>query len=80
MNRSELSRAEKALLDTSQTSLSWPHAVDAASARLNEEWVMPETGSHPAVEGMGQELAALLCAYGMLGEESDRMRGRETEP
>ncbi len=53
--------------------LNWQHALDAAAARVNEKWIIPETGSHPSVDLMGEELAALLCAYGFLTEESDRM-------
>lgn len=44
----------------------------AATARVNEGWELPETRCHPAVE---EELAALLCAYGVLGDEVDRMHG-----
>ena len=50
--------------------LDWREAMRAATARLNEGWELPETRCHSAVE---EELAAFLCAYGMLGDEVDRM-------
>ena len=44
----------------------WHGAVTAAADRINEDWVMPETATHPTIAGMGEELATLLCAYGVL--------------
>jgi len=51
-------------------------ATDIATARLNEGWLLPETGVHPAVAGLAAELAAFLCAYGLLAEEARRGRAR----
>jgi hypothetical protein len=50
--------------------LDWGRAVRAATARLDEGWELPETKCDPAVE---EELAAFLCAYGVLGDEVDRI-------
>jgi hypothetical protein len=50
--------------------LDWGQAVRATTARLDEGWELPETKCDPAVE---EELAALLCAYGVLGDEVGRM-------
>jgi hypothetical protein len=50
--------------------LDWGQAVRAATARLDEGWELPETKCDPAVE---EELAAFLCAYGVLGEEVERI-------
>jgi len=43
----------------------WRHAVCVATALVSENWVLPETAYHPAVTEMGEELAPLLCAYGL---------------
>ncbi len=51
---------------TPSASSDWQQAVSAASGRVNEKWILSLTGSHPAVAGMGEELAAFMCAYGML--------------
>jgi hypothetical protein len=48
----------------------------AAEARLNEVRIEPGTGDHPLVAGAAVELAAELCAYGMLADEVDHMRAR----
>ena len=50
--------------------LDWRHAVRAAAARLDRGWELAETKCDPAVE---EELAAFLCAYGVLGDEVDRL-------
>ena len=50
--------------------LDWGQAVRAATARRDQGWELAETKCDPAVE---EELAALLCAYGVLGEEVDRL-------
>jgi hypothetical protein len=50
--------------------LDWGQAVRAATARLDEGWELPETKCDPAVE---EEFAALLCAYGVLGDEVGRI-------
>ena len=54
----------------------WGQAVCAAAGRLNEAWALPQTTCHPAGAGVEEELAALLCAYGVLTTEVDRMRDR----
>ena len=53
--------------------LDWDEAVRAAAARLSETWIQPDTKHHPVVRGLAQQLAALLCAYGELPGEADRM-------
>jgi hypothetical protein len=50
--------------------LDWDDAVRAAAARLDEGWELSDTKCGPQVE---EELAAFLCAYGMLGEAVERM-------
>ncbi len=57
--------------------LDWKEAVHAAEARLNEVRIAPGTGDHPVVASAAVELAAELCAYGMLADEVDHMRERE---
>jgi hypothetical protein len=56
--------------------LDWPHAVNAAAARLNESWVRPDTTGYMEASGLAVELAATLSAYGMTAAEADHMRGR----
>jgi hypothetical protein len=56
--------------------LNGAQAVDAAEARLNESWVFPDTTGHMVASGLAQELAATLCAYGMVGGEVAQMEHR----
>lgn len=51
----------------------WAMAVRAAAARLGEHFGSPD---HPAVAALATDLAALLCAYGLVEEEIQRMRVR----
>ena len=53
--------------------LDWGHVVDAAAARLEESWVRPDTTGHMLASGLAEELAATLCAYGMVAAEVDHM-------
>ena len=50
-------------------------AVRAAAARLNEGFGLLDPLGHPEVAALAHELAALLCAYSMVGKEVDRMGG-----
>ena len=54
--------------------LDWDHVVDAATARLEESWVRPDNSGHMLASGLAEELAATLCAYGMVAAEVDHMR------
>jgi hypothetical protein len=56
--------------------LDWDQAVRAAKARLNEQCVLPDTMDHPLVADQVAWLAGLLCAYGKLADEVDRMEAR----
>jgi hypothetical protein len=58
--------------------LDWGHAVDAAAARLEESWVRPDATGHMLASGLAGELAATLCAYGMVAAEVDHMHGQES--
>jgi hypothetical protein len=51
-----------------QTSLDWNQAVAVAASLLNLGWELAETRCDPAGSSE-EELAALLCAYGVLGNE-----------
>jgi hypothetical protein len=53
--------------------LDWRHLVDAAAARLDESWVRPDATGHMASSGLADELAATLCAYGMVASEVAHM-------
>lgn len=53
--------------------LDWGHVVDAAAARLEESWVRPDSTGHMLASGLAGELAATLCAYGMVAAEVDHM-------
>ncbi len=55
-------------------SADWKMAVRAAAARLSEH-----LGSRddPVAAALANELAALLCAYGLVDEELERMRARD---
>jgi hypothetical protein len=53
--------------------LDWSHVVDAAAARLEESWVRPDDSGHMLASGLAEELAATLCAYGMVAAEVDHM-------
>lgn len=57
----------------------WDQAMCAAAARLNEGWLLPETGNHPAVAELVWELAALMCAYGLVAEEVGRGPARASK-
>ncbi len=59
--------------------LNWDQAVRAAAARLAEEDVPPDTASDPLLAGHTAWLAGLLCAYGKLADEVDRMQARAYE-
>jgi len=56
--------------------LDWGQAVDAAAARLDESWVRPDATGHMLASGLADELAATLCAYGMVAAEVDHMHDR----
>ena len=60
--------------------LDWSHAVDAAAARLEESWVRPDSTGHMLSCGLAAELAATLCAYGMVAAEVDHMNGHHDAP
>jgi len=57
--------------------LDWGHVVDAAAARLEESWVRPDSTGHMLASGLADELAATLCAYGMVASEIDHMHDHE---
>jgi hypothetical protein len=57
--------------------LDWGHVVDAAAARLEESWVRPDSTGHMLASGLAEELAATLCAYGMVAEEVGHMHDHE---
>lgn len=57
--------------------LDWGHVVDAAAARLEEAWVRPDSTGHMLASGLAEELAATLCAYGMVAAEVDHMHHHE---
>jgi hypothetical protein len=57
--------------------LDWGHAVDAAAARLEESWVRPDSTGHMLASGLAEELAATLCAYGMMAAEVDHMHDHD---
>jgi hypothetical protein len=59
--------------------LDWGQAVDAAAARLEESWVKPDATGHMLALGLADELAATLCAYGMVAAEVDHMHHKEEE-
>ncbi len=60
--------------------LDWDLAVRVAAARLKETYVLPDTAGLPTPAAAVQRLAALLCAYGKLAEEADRMQAHAAEP
>lgn len=60
--------------------LDWGHVVDAAAARLEESWVRPDATGHMLASGLAEELAATLCAYGMVAAEVDHMHDHEDAP
>jgi hypothetical protein len=66
----------KHLLESPPLDLDWDHAIRVAAARLKESWLLPETRNHPAVVALAVELAAFLCAYGLLAEEVRRARAK----
>jgi hypothetical protein len=59
--------------------LDWRLAVRAAAARLNETWGLADATAQPEMMDLAQQLAALLCAYGELPEEVERMEARAGE-
>jgi len=59
-------------LDGPNEALDWNAAVRVATARLNEGWLMPRRKYHPVTAELIEELAAFLCAYGLLAEEVRR--------
>jgi len=56
--------------------LDFAFALDAATARLNEQVFGAEPADPLAESGMRQELASALCAFGELANEADHMRTR----
>ena len=56
--------------------LDWGNAVDAAAARLEEAWVHPDDTGRMLASGLADELAATLCAFGMVAAEVDHMHNR----
>ncbi len=44
----------------------WDEVVCAAATRLNDSWVLPNTRCHAAGAGLEEELAAFMCAFGVL--------------
>ena len=58
----------------------WDHAVRAAAARLAGHDAPPDAPISPLLWGQVEWLAALLTAFGKLGEEVDRLPPREEEP
>jgi hypothetical protein len=60
--------------------LDWRHAVEAATARLDESWVHPDSTGQMVALGLADELAATLCAYGMVAAEIDHMHARADDP
>jgi len=69
--------ADLAILPHDPRPLDWGHVVDAAAARLDESWVRPDTTGHMLASGLAEELAATLCAYGMVAAEVDHMHDHE---
>ncbi len=61
------------ILSAGSPSLDWGHAVEAAAARLEESWTRSGATGHTMVYGLAEELAATLCAYGMMGAEIEHM-------
>ena len=59
--------------------LDWDHAREAAAARLIESSIAPDTIAHMEASGQADELAATLCAYGLLTEEVEHMHRRECD-
>jgi len=59
--------------------LDWDHAVRVATALLDEH-VPSDRTTHPIPIGAAQRLAALLCAYGKLGEDIDCRAASVGEP
>lgn len=57
--------------------LNWNAAVRAAAARLNEGFGLPDPLNDPVVVALAQQLAVLLCAYGQVGGEVQRMCRRD---
>jgi hypothetical protein len=70
----------KHLLESPPLDLAWDDAIRAAAARLKESWLLPETRNHPAVAALAVELAAFLCAYGLLADEVRRGRAQADNP
>lgn len=49
----------------------------AATSRLKEKLNIVGGGDVPQLREMAEDLAVLICAYGRLAEEVDRMEARE---
>ena len=57
--------------------LDWAQAIRVATARLSERLKIHSDNISPEIAVMAEELATLLCAFGKLGEEFDRMEARK---
>ena len=73
MNNSETEGTDR----SNQAPHDWNEALRVAAARLGEGYALPDTVAHPALAREIHYLAALLCAYGKLPEEADRLRARD---
>ena len=62
---------------TNRPALDWSQAVRAATSRLKEKLNIVGGGDVPQLREMAEDLAVLICAYGRLAEEVDRMEARE---
>jgi len=63
-----VSELEKTRPFSGQTGVDWSQAVTVAASLLNLGWELTETRCDPACSSE-EELAALLCAYGVLGND-----------
>ncbi|MGO8740142.1 hypothetical protein [Rhodoblastus sp.] len=62
---------------TNRPALDWSQAVCAATSRLKEKLNIVGGGDVPQLREMAEDLAVLICAYGRLAEEVERMMARE---
>jgi hypothetical protein len=60
--------------------LDWDNAVHAAAARLEESWVLPDATGRMLSSGLAGELAATLCAFGMVAAEVEHMLDHADKP
>jgi hypothetical protein len=60
--------------------LDWDIAVHAAAARLEESWVLPDATGRMLSSGLAGELAATLCAFGMVAAEVEHMLYHAARP